>query len=199
METEQKESSLSNISRFRLPLALTIVGLTLLSAGIYYTLQKNTTKEIKFTQEQTASSSAQIIVHLAGEVANPGVYTLPFGSRMNDLISRAGGFTNTASKEYINKVLNLAQILKDGAKIYIPKEDETNSSSLGVVAGEKTAGLININSASLSELDALPDIGAVRAQKILDNRPYSAIEELVEKKVITQTIFEKIKEKITIY
>lgn len=199
METEE-QNIFSNFSKFRLPLALTIVGLTFLAAGIYFTLSKNSQKDIKIThssEKNNASSSATIVVHIAGEVLNPGVYSLPFGSRVNELIQKAGGFSKEADYEFIDKIINLAQVLKDGQKIYIPKVGGENSS--GSVVGVKTGSLVNINTATLAELDSLPDIGEARGKKIIEGRPYSSIEELVEKKIIPQSTFEKIKEKISIY
>lgn len=178
-------------SKFKLPLALAIAGITFVSAGIYFSLYKNTKEEIKFSEGKTATSSGTIVVHIAGEVTNPGVYTMPFSSRVNDLLKIAGGLTENADKEFIDKSINLASPLKDGAKIYIPKAGETNT--LGVSTS------ISINSSPLDELDKLPDIGQVRAQKIIDNRPYQTLEELVEKKVVGQSTFEKIKDKISLY
>lgn len=184
------------LNRFKLPLALTIVGVTFLAGGIYYTLNKSAKQEIKFNQELVASNSASIIVHVSGEVVNPGVYSLPQGTRANDLIAKAGGFTQEADPDFIAKTLNLASVLKDGAKIYIPSKSG-KANVIGVSSAKSET--VNINSASLSELESLPDIGPARAQKIIDNRPYQTLEELVEKKVVGQATFEKIKEKITLY
>ncbi len=197
-DQKTEESELPDLARLRLPLALTIVGLTLLSAGIYFTLHKTSEKDIKFTQNQSASGSATIVVHIAGEVTKPGVYLLPSGSRVNDLIEKAGGFTKEASQEFIQKTLNLALVIKDGSKIYIPGDNE---GTLGTVAGvsQKAGALINVNTALLAELDLLSDIGPVRGQKIIENRPYATIEELVEKKVISPATLEKIREKQSVY
>lgn len=197
MDEEGKDNF--NFSKMRLPLALTIVGLTLLAAGIYFTLHKSEENSIKFTQENTASASATIFVDVSGEIEKPGLYVLPVGSRVNDVIQKAGGFTDQASQEYISKTLNLALIVKDGAKIYIPKTQELITNNVAGVAQKAVGSLININTASLSELDQLSDIGQARAQKIVENRPYSTIDELVEKKIISPSIFEKIKEKISVY
>lgn len=198
MMDSEEDSSSSTLSHYKLPLALLIVGVTFVSAGIYYTVNKTSKGEIKFSSESVASNSATIIVHVSGEVLNPGVYNLPTGARTNDLIAKAGGFTQKADPNFIAKTLNLASVLKDGAKIYIPSKSEiVNVNVAGV--GITKSGTININSASLSDLESLPDIGPVRAQKIVDNRPYQNLEELVEKKIISQSTFEKIKLKINLY
>lgn len=182
---------MEKFSKFKLPLAFAIAGITFVSAGIYFTLHKNINEEIKFSQEQTATASGSIVVHIAGEVKSPGVYTMPFSSRVNDLLSKAGGLTENADREFIDRSVNLASPLKDGAKIYIPKAGATNT------LGASTS--VSINSSPLDQLDKLPDIGQVRAQKIIDNRPYQTLEELVEKKIISQSVFEKIKDKISLW
>lgn len=187
---------MNSLSKFKLPLALAIAGLTFLAAGIYFSVNKGRGEAIKFNQELVASNSASIIVHVSGEVVNPGVYSLPQGTRTNDLIAKAGGFTQEADPDFIAKTLNLASVLKDGAKIYIPNKSG-KANVIGVSSAKSET--VNINSASLSELEGLADIGPVRAQKIVDNRPYQTPEELVEKKVVGQGTFEKIKEKITLY
>ncbi len=207
MEEENNELTASSfINRLKLPLGLAIAGITLVSAGIYFTLQKNDKKEIKFSnsemQVNTASTSSDIVVHIAGEVLNPGVYRLPLDSRVNDLIQKAGGISTNADKNYIDKNLNLALPLKDGIKIYIPSIIEARvDNNSGQVSGVNSSdiGQVNINNADLSQLDSLSGIGEVRAQKIIDNRPYTSIEELVQKKIIPQSVFEEIKEKITVY
>lgn len=183
--------------RFKLPLGLAIAGITFISAGIYYSLDRSSSDKIKFNQEFSASSSASILVHIAGEVVAPGVYTLSAGSRINDLINYAGGLTSQADTEFIDKNINLAAILKDGAKIYIPKKGENPTSSVAGFSKENSP-LINLNNASRSDLESLPDIGPVRAQKIIDNRPYFSLEELVEKKIISPSVLDKIKDKITL-
>lgn len=136
------------------------------------------------------TSSASIWVDVGGAVTNPGVYQLAVGARIKDVLVAAGGVTESANREYLERVINLAAPVKDGEKIYIPVEGEVKSTSFS---------LVNINKASLSELDVLPGIGAARAGEIVKNRPYKTIEELVTKKVITKSAYEKIKDKISVY
>ena len=91
-------------------------------------------------------------------------------------------------------------MLSDGQKIYIPKLSETqNSVSVNGVSTGNISSKININSAGASDLDSLPGIGSVTAQKIIDARPYSAIEDLLNRKIVSQKVFDQIKEKISIY
>ena len=179
----------------KVPVILGLIGVFLVSVGILATLffyqQKEPEIEIISGEEE-----GTIWVDLAGAVMRPGVYELPSDSRFKDLLARAGGLAAEADREWVEKNLNLAEKLEDGQKVYIPSQMES-----GEVAGEETvvSGKININTASASELDTLWGIGEVRAKDIIDSRPYSSIDELLTKKVIPSNVFEKIKEKITVF
>lgn len=113
-------------------------------------------------------------IHICGEVNTPGVYEVEAGSRIIDLIEKAGGTTQTA---YVD-ALNLAQEVYDGQKIYVPSGDEI---ALGgpPVSGTSDSGnssdngymlKININTAVSSQLENLPGIGPVTADKIIKHR-----------------------------
>ena len=92
--------------------------------------------------------------------------------------------------------------MADGQKVYVPKIGESVSQSVGgsvgQIAGESVSQLVNINVASESELDKLPGIGPVTAQKIISSRPYSSLEDLLTKKVVSQSTYEKIKDLISL-
>lgn len=175
---------------------LGLIGIFLVSVGILTTLffyqQKEPEIEIISGEEE-----GTIWVDLAGAVIQPGVYELPSGSRLKDLLARAGGLAAEADREWVEKNLNLAQKLTDAQKVYIPSQSEAT----GEVAGESTvvSGKININTASASELDTLWGIGEARAKAIIGNRPYSSVNELQTKKVIPSNVFERIKDEITVF
>lgn len=141
-----------------------------------------------------------ILVDVAGAVEKPGVYRLPLDSRLSDALTAAGGLAVNADRNYLSQSINLAQKATDGSKIYIPavgeNEQNTSSDSPNTLNSQKTP--ISINSASLSQLDALTSIGAVRAQAIIDGRPYTRIEELTERKILPQSVFDKNKDKLTL-
>jgi competence protein ComEA len=143
------------------------------------------------------------VVQVSGAVVYPGVYDLPTGSRVRDAVQAAGGLTAEANASAIN----LAALLKDGQSIVIqtsasldsPPAQRGNPLSLTIEPG--STQLININTAALEELEELPDIGPVIAQRILDyrtaNGPFLTIEELMKVLGIGQVTFDKIKDLIT--
>lgn len=200
------ETSLNDLfNKFKIPFILTLVGSVLLIGGIFSSnlmpQSQNKTKSSKTTPINNSSfvSVSSIKVDVQGSVQNPGVYTLPPDSRVEDAIKIAGGLTKESDGDYISKHLTLSQKVSDGSKIYIPKIGENivpvSSTSVGSVAG---SSVISINNSSLSDLDNLPGVGQVTAQKIIDNRPYNDINELLIKKAVTKATFEKIKEKISL-
>jgi len=109
-----------------------------------------------------------LVVHVVGAVRNPGLYRLPTGSRVDDAIRRAGGTTRKAAIDLIN----LAAPIADGEQIAVPRRGEAGVA--GPADGPATpavpAGPVHLNSATLEQLDALPGVGPVTAQKILDYR-----------------------------
>jgi competence protein ComEA len=124
-----------------------------------------------------------VVVDVAGKVRRPGVATLPAGSRVIDALRKAGG----ARPGVDLSSLNLARVLTDGEQILVgvapvPGVAASASSQPGAAADD--GSLVNINTATLDQLDSLPGVGPVTAQKILDWRTahgsFSAIDELLE-------------------
>ncbi len=147
--------------------------------------------------EQTIDTT--VMVDIEGAVIHPGVYRLPRDSRVDEALHAAGGFANDADMEAVSRSINRAAKLSDGAKLYIPRVGESNEESAGA-GGSDPVGIngANVNSASQSELETLPGIGPVTAGKIMSGRPYMRLEELVEKKAMSQSLFEKLKDKLTL-
>lgn len=148
------------------------------------------------TGSEVETEPALITVHLAGAVVNPGVYHLPAGSRVYELLELGGGFNDEADRDYINQ----ARPLMDGEQIYVLKcgENATVSGSAAVGSAK-----ININTAGAAELTALPGIGEVRASQIIAHREkyglFTDIKELMDVSGIGEKTFENIAELITIY
>ncbi len=190
------------------------VGLTFLVYGFvsfYYVsvpkeeVQFNASAKPSTTLKQKNTKEKKITVDVSGAVNKPGVYMLSPESRVQDAIVEAGGLAGTVDQQKVSQSLNLAAPLTDGAKLYIPvlgdqtvTSQATSGKSSGTVQSA-TSSIININSATEDELDALPGVGEVTASKIIENRPYTALEELVEKKAVGQATFEKIKDQISVY
>jgi competence protein ComEA len=159
-------------------------------------------------------SPAPIQVYVTGAVLHPGVYSLPAGSRIEQAIQAAGGATAQADLQAIN----LAEILEDGNRLVVPTEvplQTAIATSPAVRATDLPTEVsdwetptptvsfpININTASLEELDALPYIGQVRASEIIAYRqahgPFKRIEDLLKVYGITQEVFDRIKDLITV-
>ena len=141
-----------------------------------------------------------LVVHITGAVPRPGIYAMPKGSRVQDVISAAGGFLAEADKSNIN----LAERLEDGQRLDIPYGE--GGSILIPTPGERLVPsgdeLVNINTASSAELDTLPGIGPTTAQKIIDyrtqNGPFQAIKDIMNVSGIGPGTFERIKDKITV-
>lgn len=199
------ETFLPLIKRHYLPLALGILGLILLVYGLISLLaSKNSQNQVVFEPGNASASatlSEKIFIDVEGAVAAPGVYRLNSDARIQDVLISAGGLSAKADRSWVSKNLNLASKLSDGAKLYIPAQGESYSSGnsvLGVQTAQNSTGLIGINSASEKELDSLPGVGVVTAGKIINGRPYTALNDLLDKKIVGTKVFSQIKDKISL-
>ncbi|MBI2600948.1 helix-hairpin-helix domain-containing protein [Candidatus Daviesbacteria bacterium] len=178
-------------SQYKLPLILILVGLSLLSIGYVVSFPKSIKPD--YPKESLITQPKQVIVDLSGAVNKPGVYTLEEGARVEEVVKKAEGFREDANKEYIARSLNMAQKLIDGSKIYIPFDGEVVQVQVAGVSSSST-NKVSVNLSTQSELEALSGIGPVSASKIIANRPYQTLEELVTKKVITKALLDKLKD-----
>jgi len=108
-------------------------------------------------------AAERVVVHVAGAVRRPGLYALAEGSRVSDAVARAGGATAKAD----TAAVNLAAPLADGIQVLIPSRV---AGAAGSASGVGVAARVSLSSATLAELDTLPGVGPVTAQKILDHR-----------------------------
>ncbi|MGB8213341.1 MAG: ComEA family DNA-binding protein [Anaerolineales bacterium] len=159
----------------------------LLAAGIIWLAASHPRGEA-VTLLPTATPGS-LTVYVSGAVATPGVYTLPEGSRVNAAVQAAGGFLPGAEPGNVN----LAMLLADGQQINIP----------GIVnASHVNAGRVNINTATLDELDALPGIGPTAAQSILayrlQNGPFQVIQDIQNVPGIGPATYAQIKDYINV-
>jgi competence protein ComEA len=118
----------------------------------------------------TAAAPTAVLVHVAGAVQEPGVYELPANARVRDAVVAAGGPTETADWN----VLNLAAVVADGVKVYVPTLGETVPPSLTMPVGPSPdsgpAEPVNVNVASAAELESLPGVGPATATAIVTER-----------------------------
>lgn len=161
-------------------------------------------------QANNESKSAKIYVDISGAVKQPGVYQLPEGSRLFDLLKQAGGLTEDAAIQTVNQ----AMIIQDQQKIIIltqaqaqsiDTENINNNAHLEEKSAEKSskeAGKININQADLTQLQQLSGIGEKKAQAIIDyrneNGSFKTIEDLAKVTGIGEKTVEKLRDSITI-
>jgi len=211
----------SQIKPYTIPLVFTCISIGAIVLSFFILYKSLTTPEpIEFIEaDRGGGESPQNISHnfitvdVAGAVVSPGVYKVPQDARIDDVISEAGGLAVDASELLLEKVLNRAARVSDGAKVYIPrKSDEDTSHNLvsgGEMSSDQTshninseqtrgAGIISINTASQVQLEELPGVGPVTASKIITGRPYINIQELLSRKVISVSIFERIQGQISL-
>ena len=197
---------------------IAIIIVTIIGIGIYcYTdaIENTNNEEIENVLEVVPTNTIEeteeknIFVHIAGCVQKEGMLELSSNSRIADAIEKAGGLTQDADLSDIN----LAYILKDDMKIYIPNQNERqenneitenipNTATMQIQDTNKKQDVININTATQEELDTLPGIGPATAIKIIEYRKekgkFKQKEEIKEVSGIGEAKYEKIKEYISV-
>ena len=145
--------------------------------------------------ETAADMDGQICVYVCGQVCRPGVVVLPEGSRAWEAVEAAGGFSDNAGEAAVN----LAAVVRDGERLYIPTADETMPEP-NLAEGGNT---VDLNTADAALLQTLPGIGESRAADILSYRErhggFKSAEEIMQVPGIKESIYEKIKDRITAY
>lgn len=160
--------------------------------------------------ETSEAAPVSAVVHVAGAVLRPGVYSLPIGARVSDAVATAGGALGSAAADAVN----LARIVADGERIYIPTQEEADgvAAAAGGAApwsGEPAAtgaasagGTIDVNRATAAELEELPGVGPATAQKIVDDReangPFTKPEDLMRVPGIGAKKFEAMREQVSV-
>lgn len=142
--------------------------------------------------------TAEMLVDVEGAVQRPGLHRVPAGSRVADALAAAGGYSDDADLVAAAARINLAAPLSDGQQIHVPRIGQ----AAGPEAPADTAGgLVNLNTASPEALEALPGIGPVTVQKIVaarTERPFTSLDELVERGVINRGQLEQIRDLATV-
>jgi len=154
--------------------------------------------------EVTASAAPTLFVHVLGAVRTPGVFDLPAGSRVMDAVAHAGGLLETADPAGVN----LARVLVDGEQLYVPQVGESPPDASAAAGGAGAPGapgapgaMVNINTGSLSDLETLPHVGPVMAQRIIDYRAangrFTSVEDLRNVTGVGEKTFEALKDLVT--
>lgn len=178
----------------RWEIVLALAGVILVGAGVFW-FKSNQSRPPEVEILGTSQTTERIMVDIGGAVVAPGVYALAAGSRVADGLAAAGGLTGAADRGWVEKNLNQSQILKDGQKIYIWRTGEMEEAA---TEGIGSGGMVNLNKATAAELESLPGVGPVTADKIIAGRPYSDPQELVEKKIVNLRVWEQIQDKINL-
>lgn len=218
MPGESIRERLSALSRAELIGLIAVLAVTFGGAGVWYVRSLPRPVEVRAelptgssgpavsaataaAEADASAPPALLLVDVAGWVRRPGVYEFAGGSRVIDAIEAAGGARPGALLE----ALNLAAPLADGTQILVPREGEAGAvpapAGAGAVSGVAGA-LININTASATELEALPGIGEVIAQRIVDFRtdsgPFTSVDQLLDVSGIGDAILGSIRELVTV-
>lgn len=200
---------LKKIKKFWLEIILISIALVVtISSIVLYLL--STPKRIDNINDNTSTAFEtdakveKMYVDVSGAVNIPGLYEASNTDRLKNLIEKAGGLTPDADKDYFAINFNLANRVVDEQKIYIPTVWEVsngyyidNTTQTNEPLSNRNNDLsletISVNEATLEELDTLPGVGKITAQKIIDNRPYGALQELIDRKILGKTVYENIK------
>lgn len=206
MSRESLRDRLSTLSRAELAGLAALVCVTLVGAGLWYLRSLPRPVEVRSAAVSppvvSASPSAEaavLLVDVAGWVREPGVYEFHEGDRVIDAIEAAGGARHGAALESIN----LAAPLADGTQVLVPRSAPVASGGeSSAVTGGATPTKININTGSATELEALPGIGEVIAQRIVDyrtqNGPFASIDQLLEVSGIGDAILAEVRDLVTV-
>jgi competence protein ComEA len=217
-EKQEHKRLLSFVREARTPLLLFAICMMI---GIYFcyrsiilvtaSIQKETELKKPAAQSDISSSTQKVkwYVDLSGAVMKPQTYEVEQGTRVFQLIERAGGLSPEADRPYIQRNYNFSVLLSDQQKIHIPSVYEVRDGyftekrklvMLDTVSPDTTdqqgvaesSSLISINSDTMESLKSLPGVGDVTAQRIIAARPYGQVRDLVDRGIIKQSLYDKI-------
>lgn len=177
-------------------LVVVILGVGVMTISLFRGILGDS--QVQVEQIKATEIDKKIVIDVGGAVIKPGVYELEVGSRLKDALISAEGYSENADREYAEKVFNLAELVSDGQKIFIPSKSGTPSEG-GYIEAKSDNKLVNVNTATITELDTLWGIGNAKAESIVKNRPYKSIEELITKKVLTKQILENNEGRLSVY
>lgn len=145
--------------------------------------------EVAQAAEQVTSPQS-VLVDVSGAVEMPGVYKLSTPARVQDAVLMAGGFHTSADKRYLHQELNLASLVTDQQKLYIPFQGEAGPSSNTEKNAVVATGNVTVNTATAQQLQEIEGIGEKRTEGIIAGRPYTSKEDFLERSGVSQAIAE---------
>ena len=164
---------------------------------------EDTANEVEYSEEEKGEDAVPLqvlFVDIGGAVGNPGVYEVAKDTRLFEVIEMAGGLTEDADADRVNR----ASFVEDGQKIIIPEKGSETAGDLtsaSAAPADSGNGLININTATADELKTLSGIGDVTAEKIIEYRSsksFKSKEDIMSVDGIGSKTYEKIKDRITV-
>ena len=178
----------------RILLAIATVAVLVLAVARLHAPDGQRVVVVEDTPAPSRSPEPLLLVDVTGAIAHPGVYRLAAGSRIVDALLAAGGMTGEADLDALNK----AAPIHDGQRIYVPRPGETIPAGSG--GGGDAQLKIDVNHATAAELEALPGIGPTTAARIVRSRgghPFTRIEELQTRGLVTARVFADLKDLVT--
>ena len=179
--------------RLALVVAGTIAALLALGVLLIAMQQTRGGAPIEVKLHDPPAADGVVKVYITGAVARPGIYQVQAGDRYGDALALAGGPTEDAEP----LAVNMARRVRDEDHIHVPRHGEA---ALGALASGEAA--VHLNTATLAQLEALPGIGPVRAQKIVESRVKDGVftrpEELVQRKLMPQSMFDSVRERLQV-
>lgn len=206
MSRESLRDRLSALSRAELAGLAVVVAVTLGGAGLWYVRSLPRPVEVRTTEGPSPSGASSpaspeptiLIVDVAGWVRRPGVYEFHEGDRVIDAVEAAGGARRGAALAS----LNLALPLVDGTQVLVPRAAEGGAPGSGPSGASVATGKVNINTATAAELEALPGVGEVIAQRIVDyrtaNGPFGTVDELIDVSGIGESTLASMRDLVTV-
>ena len=176
---------------------LAVLCLAVAVAGVAFSRARAAPPAVEIaeaTPAPTRTPEPMVVVDVVGAIAHPGVVRLPAGSRVLDALLAGGGMTGDADLFALNK----AAPLRDGMRIYVPRSGEAVPAG---AAGSTAEVKVNLNTATASELDALPGIGPATAAAIVrarTARPFAGADELQTRGLVSPKVFADLRDLVTV-
>lgn len=185
----------SALSKSQKIVVSSLVALVLYLVGSSFSSEQQSNRlDLSYVAEVASESQlihGEIFVHVAGEVASPGLYGLAVGSRVEDAIELAGGFTKSAFEQSVN----LARMVSDGEQIVVLDQAQVSTDA-------KASTFISLNNATMDQLESLPGVGPALAKRITEHRArigsFSDLSQLREVSGIGEKLFAKISQHLTL-